>query len=55
MEQKIQKKLSIFQIMSFELGVANSHNLERDNCHRQSMCQQTPLRFHLTLVETFLE
>ena len=30
MEQKIQKKFFVFQINVFELGVANSHNLEQD-------------------------
>ena len=38
MEQKIQKMFSIFQIIAFELGVANSHNLKQDICQRQSMC-----------------
>ena len=52
MEQKIQKFFFVFQINAFELGVANSGNLEQDTCHRQSLCKQTPLRFHLTLGET---
>ena len=38
MEQKIQKKCIVFQIMAFDLGVANSRNIEHDTCHRQSMC-----------------
>ena len=53
MEQKIHKKFFVFQIIAFELGVANSRDIEQDICHRQSMCQQTPLRFHLTLGEIF--
>ena len=53
MEQKIQKKFLVFQIIAFELGVANSRNLEQDTCHRQSMYEQGPLRFHVTLRETF--
>ena len=53
MEQKIEKNIFVFQIIAFELGVANSHNLEQDTCRRQSMCSETPLRFHLTLGETF--
>ena len=28
MEQKIEKKFFVFQIIAFELGVANSYNLE---------------------------
>ena len=35
------------------MGVAKSHNLEQDPRHRQSICEQTPLRFNLTLGETF--
>ena len=38
MEQKIDKKLFVFQIIAIELGVANSHNLVHDICHQQSMC-----------------
>ena len=53
MEQKIQKKFFVFQIIAFELGVANSHNLEQDTCHRQSICKQKHPRFHLTLAETY--
>ena len=53
MEEKIKTKFFICQIIEFELGVANSRNIEQDTCHRQSMCQQTPLRFYLKLGETF--
>ena len=38
MEQKMQKKFIVFQIIAFELGVADSHNLEQDTCHREAMC-----------------
>ena len=34
MEQQIQKKFFVFQIIAFELGVENSRNLEQDICHR---------------------
>ena len=37
MEQKIEKKVFVFQIIAFELGVANSHNLEQATFRRQSM------------------
>ena len=30
MEQKIEKIFFVFQIIAFELGVANSHNPEED-------------------------
>ena len=38
MKEKIEKMVFIFQIIAFELGVANSRNIEQDTCHRQSMC-----------------
>ena len=38
MEQKIEEKVFVFQILAFELGVANSRKMEKDTCHRQSMC-----------------
>ena len=37
-EQKIQKIFFVFQIIAFELGVANSDNIEQNICHRQTMC-----------------
>ena len=39
MEQKIGKKFFVFQILAFELAVANSCNIEQDTSHRESMCQ----------------
>ena len=38
MEQEAEEKLLVFHIIAFELGVKNSHNPERDTCHRQSTC-----------------
>ena len=38
MEQKIEKKFFVFNIMAFEYGTENSHNLQQDTCHRQPMC-----------------
>ena len=37
MEQKIEKNFFVFQILAFELGVANSRNIEQDTCHRNSL------------------
>ena len=37
MEEKIQTKFLIFQIIAFELGMSNSRNLDPDICHRESM------------------
>ena len=48
-----RKKIFPFQIFAFELGVANSCNVQQDTCHWQAMCQQIHLRFHLTLGGTF--
>ena len=53
LERKIEKKACIFKIIAFEFGVANSRNIQEDTWHRQAMCQQTHLRFHLILGETF--
>ena len=36
-KKKIEKKLFVFQIIAFELGVANSRNLEHYTWDRQSM------------------
>ena len=38
MDQQIQKTFFVFQIIAFELGVANYHNLEQVIYNRQSMC-----------------
>ena len=38
MEQKIEKNFFNFEIIAFELGVADSHPLEQDICDWQSMC-----------------
>ena len=53
MEKKIQKKFFLFNIIEFQLRVANSQNLEHDTCHRQSICKEKYQRFHVTLGETF--
>ena len=38
MKQKIEKMFFVINILAFELGVANSDNIEKDTCHRHSMC-----------------
>ena len=55
MQQKIVKKLLVLKIFAFESRTTNSHNLEQDNCHWQSMCYETPVRFNLSLREIFSE
>ena len=42
MEQKLQKKVYVFQIILFEMGVENSDNLEQDTCRRQSIVNKNP-------------
>ena len=41
----------VSKIIAFELGTTNSHNLEQDISHWQSMCYETPLRFNISLRE----
>ena len=38
MEQKAETMFFVFQILAFELGVANSGNIEQDTCDCQPMC-----------------
>ena len=42
-----QKKLLVLKKIAFESGSPNSHNLERDICHWQSMFHETPLNSNL--------
>ena len=53
MEQRNRKKFLVLNIIPFELGPRNSHNLEQDISHWQSMCYETPLRFQISLREIF--
>ena len=55
MNQQIHKNFVVFQIIAFELGVADSPNLQKDTCPRQSVCQETSLRFHLIIRAIFSE
>ena len=49
MEQKNPKKLFLFKIIVFEQGSKNSHILEQDTCHWQSICYQATQRFNMSL------
>ena len=51
MKQKNQKKLLFLKKIPFQFGRANSQNPEQDNCHWQTMCYETPLRFNISLRE----
>ena len=53
MEQPNQKKFLVLTIIPFESGTTNSHNPEQDNCHWQSMCYETHLRFNISIREIF--
>ena len=50
---KNQKKFLVLKIIAFQSGSTNSLNLEKDTCHWQSMCYETPLRFNISLREIF--
>ena len=52
-KNKSEKKFVVFQIIAFELRIAGSRNIQQDTWHRQAMCQQTHVRFHLTRGKTF--
>ena len=53
MEQKNEKILLVLRIIPFESGTTNSHNPEHYSCHWQSMCNETPLRFNISLRDIF--
>ena len=53
MGEKNKKKVLVSKIIAFELGTTNSHNLEQDTCHWQSICYKTPLRFTMSLKQIF--
>ena len=53
MERNIQKKSSVFEIKAFEVVAENSTYCGRNTCHRQSMCQQTVLRFMIRVEQSF--
>ena len=55
MEKKNQKKLLVLRIIALEFGTTNSHNLEQDTCHWQSMCYETPQRFNISLTKIFFK
>ena len=55
MEQANLKRILVLKIRAFESGTTISHNLELDNCHWQSMCYETPVRFNISLREIFFK
>ena len=55
MEQENLKKYLVLKRSAFESGKRNSQNPEQDNCHWQSMCYETPVRFNISLREIFFK
>ena len=53
MEQRGPKKILVLKISAFQWGTTNSHDLEQDICHWQSMCYEAPLRLNISLREIF--
>ena len=53
MEQENQKKHLVFKIIAFEPGSTNSHIVEEDTSHWQSICYQATLKCKITQREKF--
>ena len=53
MQQKNQKKFLRLKIIAFKSGTPNSHNLQQDTCHWQSMYYENSLRINILLREIF--
>ena len=51
MEQKNEKKFLVLKITAFVSETTNSHNIEQDTCHCQSMFYETPVRINISLRE----
>ena len=49
MEQENPKEFLEFKILVSEQGSTNSHILEQDTCHWQSICYQETQRFKMSL------
>ena len=53
MEQENPKKFFEFKILVSEQGSTNSHILEQDTCHWQSICYQATQRFNMLLSDVY--
>ena len=53
MEQENPKNFLVFKIIAIELGSTNSHILEKDTFHWQSICYQATLTFKISLTEVY--
>ena len=52
-KKKNQKKVLVFKIIAFEPESRNSHVLEQDTSHWQSICYQDTARFKISVKEKF--
>ena len=52
---KKSENILIFKITALESGSTNFLYLEKDTCHWQSMCYETPLTFKISLREIFFK
>ena len=55
MKKEIQKKLFGFEIITSEFVALNCLYQEQKTCHRDSVCEETVLRFCISLTETFCQ
>ena len=53
MQQKIQKKFFVSEIIKYELVSLNCPNEEDNTFRQQPMCQQAVPRFFMSIKETF--
>ena len=49
LQQKIQKRFFVSEVIPFELVGVNSHYYKGNMFYRQSLCQPTVLRFQMAL------
>ena len=50
---KEPENVLVLKVIDFQLETTNSHNLEEDTVHWQSMYYETPLRFKRSVREIF--
>ena len=53
MKKKIQIKFFVFEMLASEFITLNWLYQEENTCHRHSVCQETVLRFYISLTEAF--
>ena len=53
MKKKAEKNFSVFEITGSEFFPLNCLYQQENTCHRHSVCEETVLRFCISLTETF--